>query len=99
MTLKAQELKEKIDELEVIKIKKFLGVPAVDLSSLCGEAGLIPGLARWLKDLVLLALWLLWCSSQLWSGSILGRRLQYAMEVAEKGKKKNVRTSKDTSGK
>ena len=97
MTLKAQELKEKIDELEVIKIRKFLGVPAVDLPSLCGEAGLIPGLAWWLKDLVLLALWLLWCSSQLWSGSILGRRLQYAMEVAEKGKKK--KTSKDTSGK
>ena len=54
----------------VIFKKAYIGVPAVgqwvnDLACLCGGAGLIPCLAQWVKDAVLLQLW---HSLHLWLG-------------------------------
>ena len=65
-------------------------VPAVvqwvnDSACLCGGTGLIPTLAQWVKDLVvLLQLWQVAALAHIWS---LAWEFPYATDAAQKGKK------------
>ena len=58
-----------------------------DLAGLCGIVGSIPGLAKWVKDPVLLHLWhrsQMWLRFDLWPGEI-----HMPQVCPRKGKKKN----------